>query len=52
MSELAAEVRKIIFKATSKFSTGSFNSWFPFASAMLGPLVLHSKIFLPVLRTS
>lgn len=50
MSELAAEVSKIV-KEVSRFSASSFNGWFPFASAMLGSLVLHSKIFLPVLIT-
>lgn len=51
MSELAVEVRKIV-KEVSRFSPSSLNSWFPFASAMLGPLVLHSTIFLPVPITS
>lgn len=46
--ELSVDVRKVTFEETSKSSGGSIKTWYPFAGAMLGPLILHYQLSLPV----
>lgn len=46
--EVSVEVRKVTFEETSKSSSGSIKSWYPIAGVMLGPLILHHQLSLPV----